>query len=136
MVPLAPSTGSRDRPQRLPQRPERSMACHHWGHVSGLHLQSPQGLAKRRGHCTQAPYTFALTPLGTHLPCSCHCQMLWAAPRDGHLSLLKTLQLGAAGAAPPVGDRQNRVLLVWSACGGGKPPQLSLTPEAVMARSH
>ena len=36
---------------------------------------------KKRGHCNQAPYIVALIPLETHPPCSCHCQMLWAASR-------------------------------------------------------
>ena len=66
-------------------RPEGGTAFHHWGPVSGLHLQplSPQGLAKKKKkrHCNQAPYAVALTALETHPPCSCHCQMLWAVPR-------------------------------------------------------
>ena len=36
---------------------------------------------KKKGHCNQAPYTVALTPLRTHPPCNCHCQMLWVTPR-------------------------------------------------------
>ena len=36
---------------------------------------------KEKGHCNQAPHITALTPLGTHLPCRCHCPMLWAVPR-------------------------------------------------------
>ena len=85
MVPLAQSTGDRDRLQWSSQRPEGSVACHHWGPVSGPHLrpQSPQGLAKKRkrGHCNQSPCAGALTPLGTHPLCCCHCQTLWAVPR-------------------------------------------------------
>ena len=116
------------------------MAYHHWGTVSGLHLcpQSPQGLAKKkkRGHCNQAPYTVAPTPLGTHLPCSCHCKMLWGMSRHlvtWSLSLLENLQLGAVGAAPPSWAKWERVLLVWSAGGRGKPPQLSLILEVGVA---
>ena len=36
------------------------------------HLRSWQ----KRGHQNRAPHMVALTPLGTRLPCSCHCQML------------------------------------------------------------
>ena len=65
------------------RRPQGSVVCHHLGPVSRLHLQlqSPQGSAKKRGHCNPAPHIIALSPLGNHLPCSCHCQTLWAAPR-------------------------------------------------------
>ena len=53
-------------------------ACE-WPH---LQSQSPQGLAKKKkGHCNQAPHVVALMSLETHLPCSCHCQTLWVAPR-------------------------------------------------------
>ena len=38
------------------------------------------GVGKIRGHCNQATHVIALTPLGIQPPCSCHCQMLWAAP--------------------------------------------------------
>ena len=59
--------------------------------------------------------------------------MLWAVPKHLIMSLPKTPQQGAACAAPPVWANQDRVLLVCSAGGGGKPPQLSLTPEVGMA---
>ena len=52
------------------------------------------------------------------------------------LSLPKTLQLGASGAAPPVWAKCNRVLLAWSAGGRGKPPQLSLIPEVGGVHHH
>ena len=45
------------------------------------------------------------------------------------LSLSKTLELGAAGAAPSAWAKWDRVLFSWSAGGRGKPLQLSLTPE-------
>ena len=37
---------------------------------------------------------------------------------------------------PPARAKQDRVLLVWSAGGGGKPLQLSLTPEVGMSHCH
>ena len=78
------------------------------------------------GHCNYVPYTVAHTLLGTYLPCSCYCQMLWAVPR--HLvnvpsqdpktrsSLCSTSCMGKLGQG----------LLSWSAGSGGKTPQLSL----------
>ena len=57
-------------------------------------------------------------------------------PDTWSLSLPKTLQLGAAGTAPPVWAKWDRVLLVWSAGGRGKLPQLSLIPEVGMAYCH
>lgn len=115
------------------------MACHHWGPVSGLHQQpqSPQGLPKRkRGYCNQAPYAVALTPLGTHPSCSCHCQMLWVTPR--HLVTVPSQDptTRATGVAPPAWAKGDRVLLAWSAGSRGKPPQLSLIPEVGMAHCH
>ena len=59
------------------------------------------------------------------------CQMLWVAPR--HLVTVPSLQLGAVGSAPPAWDRWDRVLLMWSEDGGGKPPKLSLIPEVGVA---
>ena len=39
------------------------------------------GVGKKGGHCNQAQYAVALTPLGIHPPHSfCH-KMLWAVPR-------------------------------------------------------
>ena len=35
----------------------------------------------REGHCDGTPPVVALTPLGAHPPCCCHCQTLWAVPR-------------------------------------------------------
>ena len=52
------------------------------------------------------------------------------------LSLPKTVQLGAAGAAPPVWAKWDRVLLVWFAGSGGNPPQLFWIPEVGMAHRH
>ena len=49
------------------------------------------------------------------------------------LSLPKTLQLGAAGAAPPAWAKWDRVLLEWLVGSGGKLPELSLIPEVGMA---
>lgn len=55
-------------------------------------------------------------------------------PSTWSLSLPKSLQLGALGAAPPGWTNWGRVLLVRSAGSRGKPPQLSLMPEDGMAR--
>ena len=38
--------------------------------------------------------------------------------------------------APIVSAKRDGVLLVWSTSSGGKPLQLSLTPEVVMAHHH
>ena len=87
------------------------------------------------GHCNQAPYAVALTPLGTHPPSSCHCHSgQW--PDTWSLSLCKMLQLGAAGAVPPAWAKWDRVLLAWSAGDKDKPPQLSLIPEVGVAHCH
>ena len=56
-------------------------------------------------------------------------------PDTWSLSLPKTLQLEAAGTAPPMQTKWDRVL-AWSACGKGKSPQLSLIPEVGMAHHH
>ena len=49
-LPLVLSTGGRDISWWLSWKPDRGMACHHWGLVSGFHLwpQSPQGSAKKK----------------------------------------------------------------------------------------
>ena len=52
------------------------------------------------------------------------------------MSLPRTLQLGAACAAPPVWTKLDVVLLVWSTGGRGKPPQLSLTPQCSRDTTH
>ena len=57
-------------------------------------------------------------------------------PDTWSLSLPKTLQLGAAGAAPPEWAKWDRVLLAWSAGSKGKLLQLSLIPEVGMAHCH
>ena len=36
----------------------------------------------RRWHCYRTPPVVALIPLGTHIPCHCHCQILWAPPKS------------------------------------------------------
>ena len=52
------------------------------------------------------------------------------------LSLSKTLELGAAGAAPSAWAKWDRVLLAWSSGSRGKPPQLLLAPEVGVAHNH
>ena len=44
-----------------------------------LQPHSPQG-HHRGGHCDRTPPVSALTPLGTHPPCCCHCQIFLAVP--------------------------------------------------------
>ena len=84
-----------------------------------------RGRQKKKVYCNQEPHVIALGPLRILLPCSCHCQILWAVPRCLITSLSKTLRVGAAGVAPPAWAKQDRVLLAWSAGGRDKPPQLS-----------
>ena len=51
-------------------------------------------MGTEEGTANRAPFVVALTLLGTHLPCCCHCQMLWAMPTPAEsLSLPKALQL-------------------------------------------
>ena len=122
-----------DRGGQSSLRPEVGMACHHRGPESGLHLwpQSSQRPAKKkkkkkkREHCNQTLPVLALTLLGTHPPCSCQCQMLWAVSRH----LITVLSQDPT-------TRSSWLLLAWSAGGRGKPPQLSLTPEVGMAHHH
>ena len=49
------------------------------------------------GHWNWAPSVGALTPLGTHKLCCCHCQMIWALPIPawGSLQLPRALQTEA-----------------------------------------
>ena len=104
------------------------MACHHWEPVSGLH-HGPKHLrgGKKKGHCKL--HVIALTPWEHTCPAAATGQ----CPDDSSLSLSKTLQLGAAGVAPPTWAKWDRVLPAWSAGDGRKPPQLSLTIEVGMA---
>ena len=52
------------------------------------------------------------------------------------LSIPRILQLGEACVTPPMWAKGDRLLHARSTGGRGKPPQLSLTPEVVMARYH
>ena len=61
---------------------------------------------------------------------------LGSAPILDHCPFPGNLQLGAACAAPPGWAKREGMFLAWSTGGGGKPPQLSLTPEVGMARHH
>jgi len=91
---------------------------------------------KKRGHCNQAPHIVALTPLGTHLPCICHCQTLWVVHRCLITVSSGILQLGAVGAAPLAWPKWDGVPPAWSEGGEGTPLQLSLTPEVGVAHCH
>ena len=62
------------------------------------------------------------------------CSGQW--PDTWSLSLPKILQLGTTGAVPSAWAKWDRVLLIWSAGGRGRPPQLSLIPEVGMAHCH
>ena len=57
-------------------------------------------------------------------------------PHAWSLSLLRILQLGAACIAHPMWSKWVRLLSARSTGGRDKPPQLSLTLEMVMSRSH
>ena len=96
-------------------------------------VTSVVGKKENRWHCNQAPYAVALTPLGTHPHSTCHCQISGQCPDTWSLSLPKTIQLGAAGTAPPSWAKRYRVLLSWPAGSRGKPPQLSLATEMGVA---
>ena len=93
------------------------------------------GLAKKnkRGYCNQVPHAISLTPLRTHRPAAATLKCSGQHPDTWSLSLPKTLQLGATGAAFPSRAKWDNVLLAWSAIGRPKLPQPSLTPEVGMA---
>ena len=74
----------------------------------------------------------ALTPLETHLPCCCRCQILQAAPT--HSWPLFTSQDPATRSSlctHPVWTKWDEVILLWSTGGRGKLSQLSLTLRVV-----
>ena len=95
-----------------------------------------RGWQKKRGHCNQAPHVIALTFLGTHLPCSCHCQTLWAAPRCLITVPPQDPTTRSSWCRPPAWANRDRVFLAWSTGGRGKTLQLSLTLEVGMAHCH
>ena len=111
------------------------MAHHHQGALKKNHLQpqTPQRAPQRRT-CDKTPPVVALASLGPHPPSYFHCHMLWEVPRP--LIIVSSLQLGAAGAAPPVGAKQDEELLPWCTGGRGKSPQLTLTPEVGVAHHY
>ena len=84
----------------------------------------------------QAPYTVALTSLGTHHPAVATAKHCGWCPDNWSLSIPKTIQLGVAGAVPLLWAKRDRGLLAWPAGGRGKLPQLPLTPEVGMAHCH
>ena len=57
-------------------------------------------------------------------------------PVTWSLSIHRNLQLGAACAAPPVGARQDKVLLAWYTGDGGKSLKLSLAPGVGVPSYH
>lgn len=116
------------------------MAYHPWGPVNGLHQrpQSPQGLARKKKEGTATKHYTLLLSLPwkhTHYAASTAKHSGWR-PDTWSLSLSKTLQLEATGTAPPAWAKWDRVFLVWSAGGRGKPPHLSLLPEVGVAHCH
>ena len=93
------------------------------------------GVGKKKKHSYQVPY-ITLTLLGTHLPAAALPNSLDSAQMLDHSFFPRLLKTGAAAAAPTAWARWDGVLLAWSAGGGGKPPQLSLTPEVGVACHH
>ena len=99
--------------------------------------QSPQGLAKKKKKRATKHHTLLLSLPWEHTrPAAATAKRSGQCPDTWSLSPPKTLQLGAVGAAPPVWAKWDRVLLAWSAGGGGKPPQSSLIPEVGVACCH
>ena len=79
---IAWSEDGRGKPPQLSLTPEVGVAHCNGRYMNKNHLQpQPRQRAHREGHCDGTPAFVALDPLGTHPPCCCHCQMLWAVPR-------------------------------------------------------
>ena len=96
------------------------------------------GVGKRKKEGTATKHHTLLTSLPWEhtRPAAATAKCSEGHPDTWSLSLPKTLQLGPAGAEPPVWAGWERVLLAWSAGGGGKLPQLSLTPEVRVSHYH
>ena len=132
---LAWSAGDGGKPPQLTLIPEVGVARHHQGSVNRHHLQ-PHSTQRhhRGGHCDQTPPVGALTPLGTHPPCCCHCQIFLAVP--------------TCLISVPSQDPETRNSLcstsMWAEMGcfinclkvAGANHQLSLTLEIVMSCSQ
>ena len=97
-APLVWSTG-RDKPQQSSQTQRGAWSTTTRGLLTGTTCSHSHLRGQQRGQRNQVPPVVALTPLGTHLPCCCHCQMLWVLPTHAwSLSLPRAWQLGAACA--------------------------------------
>ena len=99
-------------------------------HLKGWQKRKKEGTATKH-HMLLLSLPWEHThPAAATAKCSGWCPDTWS------LSLPKTLQLGAAGAAPPAWAKWDRVLLAWSAGDKDKLPQLSLIPEVGVAHCH
>ena len=63
-------------------------------------------------------------------------QLLQLLNTPGSAQMLDLCHFPGSWVAPPLWAKGDRVLLVWSEGGRGKPSQLSLTPEVGMAHYH
>ena len=82
--------------------------------------------SKKEGTSTKH-HTLLLLPWENTCPAAITATCSGQRPDARLLSFAKTQRLRAAGAVPSAWAKQDGVLLVWSAGGGGKPLQLSLT---------
>ena len=113
------------------------MACHHWGSVSGLHLD-PSHLGgwqkrKKEGTATKHHTLLLSLPWEDTRPAAATVKSSGQHPDTWSVSHLKILQLGAANAALPLWAKWDRGFPAWPAGSRGKLLQLSLTPEVGVA---
>ena len=120
-------TGGREGSRQLSWRPEGD-TCHHWGLLvsstcSPSHLRGQQKQTNKKKECTATKcHPLLLSLLWEHTqPAAATAKRSGQHPDAQSLSLPKTLQLGTAGAEPPVCDKQDGVLLAWPTGGWGKP---------------
>lgn len=91
---------------------------------------------KKEGTATKHHMLLLSLPWEHSLPAAATAKRSGWWPETWSLSLPKTLQLGATGAAPSMWFKWDRVLLVWSAGCSGKPWQVFLIPEVGVAHCH
>ena len=98
----------------------------------------PQGLAKRKkeGTATKHHILLCSLPWEHSCPAAATAKCSGQHPDTWSLYLSKTLKLGAAGTAPLVCTKWDRMLLAWSAGSRGKHQQSSLFPEVGMAHCN
>ena len=98
--------------------------------ISGWQKRKKEGIiTKHRTWLLFLPWEY------TYLAAATAKRSGWC-PDTWSLSLPKTLQLGATGAAPPAWAKWDRVFFAWSAGSRGKPRQSSLIPEMGVAHCH